>query len=80
MMRQEQQANGGSGGASMNKVGMGLMLPTIASLTSSMIAENCHLLRGTPPMPALEGNNVESSPSQSSSLDEIHQMTFAELY
>lgn len=83
MMRQEQQANGGS----MNKIGMGLMLPNISSLTSSMIAENCHMLRSTPTMLEATSDSVlgdpshpESSPSQTSSMDEIHHLTFAELY
>lgn len=86
MMRHEQQANGG---AMNGKSVMGLMLPNIASLTSSMIAENCHLLggNGTPAESVSSGehNNgeqmhIETSPSQTSSLDEINHMTFAELY
>lgn len=76
VMRQEQQHNG----CPMNgKSVMGLMLPNISSLGSSIMAENCHLIRG-----GLGNDNdlptVESSPSQSSSLDDINQMTFAELY
>lgn len=93
MMRQEQQANGGS---PMHKSVMGLMLPNISSLTSSMIAENCHLLRNSTPVEMITGGgggggagggdhhdqmHVESSsPSQTSSMDEINHLTFAELY
>lgn len=97
MLRQEQQQNGGVLG---NKSVMGLMLPNISSLTSSMIAENCHLLRNnsTPIDSAAnvaartiggEGGgggdhndqmHLDTSPSQTSSLDDIHHMTFAEMY
>lgn len=85
MMRQEQQANGGS---PMHKSVMGLMLPNISSLT--MISESCHqLLRNDTPVESMQDNigtsgqlqSVDSSsPSQTSSLDEIHHMSFAELY
>lgn len=83
MLRQEQQAGGMSG----SKPGS-LMLPNIASLTSSLIAESCHML--TPSR--LETMNdsglgdpnalrTPSTPSQTSSLDDMQQhMTFAELY
>lgn len=85
MMRQEQQANGGS--PMHNKSVMGLMLPNISSLASSMISENCHLMRNAAAMESMQDNvgghtQVESSspPSQTSSLDEMHHMSFAELY
>lgn len=73
IMRQEQQANG-----NLSKGGLisGSMLPTLAALTNSMLAENCQMIQSEA---ALEMQSRES-PNQTSSLDEMHQMTFSEMY
>ena len=78
MMRQEQQQQGNGSPLSSKSV-MGLMLPNI----SSMMADNCHMIRTSTPAESVLSDHmhgVESSPSQASSMEEINQMTFAELY